>query len=61
MDKVKSSGSEPIGNNEGRKEVWKISISPINVISPICFHFYNMGNGNNDISSEVHFKNFKAS
>jgi hypothetical protein len=32
---------DKIGNNEGPKDIY-----PINVISPICFHLYRMGNGN---------------
>jgi hypothetical protein len=50
----KSSASEPIGNNGAPKNV--INIYLINVISQIYFHLYLVGNGNDDISSEEHFK-----
>jgi hypothetical protein len=36
-------------------------ISPINVVSPICFHLYRIENGNDDISSEEHFESSKIS
>jgi hypothetical protein len=36
-------------------------ISPINIISPICFHIKCVGNSNDNISSEVHFETSKSS
>jgi hypothetical protein len=33
-----------------------IDISPIYVISPVCFHLNHLGNGNDDILSEEHFE-----
>jgi hypothetical protein len=38
-----------------------VDISPINIISPICFRLYRLGNGNADISSAKHFVNSKIS
>jgi len=32
-----------------------VDVSPIYVISPICFHPNCVGNGNDDISPEEHF------
>jgi hypothetical protein len=35
-------------------------MSPINVIPTICFHLNRVGNGNDDILPEKHFKNSKT-
>jgi hypothetical protein len=37
-----------------------VDVSPMNVISPICFHLNRVGNGNDDITSEEHFENSKT-
>ncbi len=34
-----------------------VDISPINIISPISFYHNRMGNGNDDISSNMPFEN----
>ncbi len=48
--------------NRKRREQQRslVGVSPINVISPICFHLNHVGNGNDDISSEEHFENSKT-
>jgi hypothetical protein len=38
-----------------------VDISPINVISLICFYTFTVGNGNADISTDEHFENEKIS
>ncbi len=40
----------------GQWEEILVKIVPINVISPTSFQIYNLGNGNDDISSEEHWK-----
>ncbi len=35
-------------------------VSPINDLSPICFHLNCVGNGNDDIPSDDHFENLKT-
>jgi hypothetical protein len=44
--RIKIGHSEPIGNNEDRKEIQ-------------CFHLNRLGNVNDDISSGEHFENSK--
>jgi hypothetical protein len=55
---MKSSASEPNRARQGPQRNL-VDISPINVISPICFHLNGMGNINDDISSQEHFENSK--
>ncbi len=37
------------------------TLSPVYLISPICFHLNRVGNGNDDILSEEHFENSNTS
>jgi hypothetical protein len=55
--KQESSGSEPIGITRAAEKCSRY-ISNYS-ISPICFHLYCMGNGNDDISSEEPFERNK--
>ncbi len=41
-----------------RLECWQQT--KINIISPSVFHIDRVGNGNDDISAEEHFKNLKT-
>jgi hypothetical protein len=56
---MKTSATEPTENKEGRKEILEIRISPINVMSPKCFHLFPVGNSNDNISPGGAFLEFK--
>jgi hypothetical protein len=55
---IKSSANEPIGNNEGHRDLYLVDISQIN--APNGFHLYRKGNSNDDISSEKRFETSKT-
>jgi hypothetical protein len=57
---IKSAASET-NRKRGGLQINLLDVSSIYVISPICFYLNRLGNGNNDISSEEHFKNSKTS
>ncbi len=48
--------------NRKRREPQRnlVDVSPINLISSICFHLNRVGNGNDDISSDDYFDNSKT-
>jgi hypothetical protein len=47
------------GNKEGRQVIWHRT--PINRISPICFHLNRLESGKDDSSSEAHPQSSKTS
>jgi hypothetical protein len=51
-------GVQPLNQQEiMRAQRTFLDITPKTVISPICFHLYRLGNGNDNISSEEHIEN----